>query len=357
LGLGNGTFGTHRRVFIGVVRSEPFSVAVGEFDGDGFEDLAMANIESNDVSVLWGLGDGNFSAQSRFAAGFRPVSVAAGDFNGDDFQDLAVANLGSHNVSVLLNQSAPSNQPPVAVAGPDARIECTSPAGSTAMLDGSASADSDSTPGTNDDIVSFEWFENLGLASEVLLGAGETFAVTLFLGAHVITLRTTDRSGATATDDVVITVADTIPPTLALVLTPALLWPPNHRMVEVVASVVAGDLCGAARVVLGSISSSEPDDADETGDGATLDDIQLATAGQADFTFQLRAERAGGGRGRIYTVTYLASDPTGNVSAASSEVVVPHDQAGLTEPLLIGIDQSRAGASLGARFPGRTSTT
>jgi hypothetical protein len=211
------------------------------------------------------------------------------------------------------------------------------------MLDGSNSEDADSTPGTNDDIVLFDWFENFGLPSELFLGSGETLAVTVSLGMHVVTLRVTDRAGATATDDLVITVADTTQPSLTLDVSPALLWPPNHRMVDVTAVAVSGDLCGGVSVVLESISSSEPDDAPGTGDGSTQGDIQGAATGEADFAFQLRAERDTSGGGRVYTVTYLAADQSGNVRAASSEIVVPHDVAGLTEPLVITIDESSAG--------------
>ena len=57
---------------------------------------------SNNVSILLGDGAGNFSAPTNFGAGSSPNSVAVGDFNGDGKQDLAVANGGSNNVSILL---------------------------------------------------------------------------------------------------------------------------------------------------------------------------------------------------------------------------------------------------------------
>src|SRR2546426_980193 len=80
----------------------PDSVAVGDFNGDGKLDLAVANRGSNDVSVLLGNGDGTFQAALTFAAGSGPSSVAVGDFNGDGKLDLAVASRGSSLVSVLL---------------------------------------------------------------------------------------------------------------------------------------------------------------------------------------------------------------------------------------------------------------
>ena len=82
--------------------SFPVSVAVGDFDGNEIPDLAVANISSDDVSVLLGFGDGTFAAEQRFAAGDRPFSVAVGDFDGNGTPDLAVANFSSDAVSVLL---------------------------------------------------------------------------------------------------------------------------------------------------------------------------------------------------------------------------------------------------------------
>src|SRR5262249_24953246 len=74
------------------VGSYPRSVAVGDFNGDGTPDLAVANYYSNNVSVLLGNGDGSFQPARNFAAGTRPDSVAVADLNGDGIPDLAVAN-------------------------------------------------------------------------------------------------------------------------------------------------------------------------------------------------------------------------------------------------------------------------
>jgi hypothetical protein len=99
LGNGDGTFGTGVSVGVG---SYPAAVAVGDFNGDGIPDLAVANrLVQGTVSVLLGNGDGSFRFLGSFATGGYPSSIAVGDFNGDGIQDLAVANFYSENVSVL----------------------------------------------------------------------------------------------------------------------------------------------------------------------------------------------------------------------------------------------------------------
>ena len=94
--------------------SLPASVAVGDFNGDTRPDLAVANQNSDNVSVLLGNGAGGFLAATNFPAGDEATSVALGDFNRDTKQDLAVANTGSNNVSSLLGNgsggfSSPTN--------------------------------------------------------------------------------------------------------------------------------------------------------------------------------------------------------------------------------------------------------
>jgi hypothetical protein len=94
--------------------TSPVSVAAGDFNGGGDPDLAVANADSNNVSVLLGGPGGSFGAPTSFAAGLRPSSVAVGDFNGDGKPDLAVANVNSNNVSVLVNSTV-TNRAPAAV--------------------------------------------------------------------------------------------------------------------------------------------------------------------------------------------------------------------------------------------------
>ena len=84
----------------------PYSVVVGDFNGDGKQDLAVANSVSDNVSISLGDGTGHFSVPRNFGAGDTPRSVSVGDFNGDGKQDLATANFGSDNVSILLGDGA-----------------------------------------------------------------------------------------------------------------------------------------------------------------------------------------------------------------------------------------------------------
>src|SRR5258705_12858007 len=80
----------------------PYASAVGDFNGDGKQDLAVTNVSTNSVSILLGNGNGTFGAPATFPVGNTPSSIAVSDFNGDGKQDLAVANLGSNFVGIFL---------------------------------------------------------------------------------------------------------------------------------------------------------------------------------------------------------------------------------------------------------------
>ncbi len=84
-------------------RRGPSSIFSADLDGDGYNDLAVANENSSDVSVLLNNGDGTFAPKVDYGAGRRPLSIFSADLDEDGDNDLAVANTGSNNVSVLLN--------------------------------------------------------------------------------------------------------------------------------------------------------------------------------------------------------------------------------------------------------------
>ena len=112
LGNGSGNF-TQPATSPEAVGTLPQSVAVGNFNGDSFADLAVANSGSDNVTILLGDGSGNFTqpATSPEAVGVCPDSVAVGDFNGDSFADLAVANATSNNVTILLGDGSGNFSP------------------------------------------------------------------------------------------------------------------------------------------------------------------------------------------------------------------------------------------------------
>jgi len=85
----NNMFSTIPNITVG---TNPLAVAVGDFNGDGIPDLAVANSGSNSVSVLIGNGDGSYWPAANFNVGTYPAAIAAGDFNHDGHLDLAVVN-------------------------------------------------------------------------------------------------------------------------------------------------------------------------------------------------------------------------------------------------------------------------
>jgi hypothetical protein len=127
LGNGDGTFQPARNVNVGF---RPWSVAVGDFDGDGIPDLAVTHAtqflpSENTVTILLGNGDGTFRSAGDYQVGADPYSIAVADFRNNGTLDLVTANGGGDtgSVSVLLGNGDGTFQNAVSLPGLPAFFE------------------------------------------------------------------------------------------------------------------------------------------------------------------------------------------------------------------------------------------
>jgi len=364
LGSGSGLGTSPGWTAQGPAAGSNFGISVSggaDVNGDGFSDIlvgasSVSHGEYNEgqVVVFYGSAAGpaaspGWAAESNQGAANFGLTVAfAGDVNGDTLDDILIGTQDYHDGfmqdggAFLYEGSPTGNLPPHAHAGQYAVRECGGPSGAMVTLDGGSSSDLNSTPGTNNDIVAFRWYEGYGTPAQSLLGVGATLDVALALGTHAVTLEVVDTAGASSTDTAQVKVVDTVPPVLSASVSPAVLWPPNHRQVAVRATVTAVDACGGATVALVSVTSSEPDDAPGLADGVTTGDITGAD-GTSGLSFKLRAERAQDGAGRVYTAVYAAMDGSGNVATAAATVTVPLLRNGVDEPLMVGVAETPSG--------------
>ncbi len=143
---------------------------------------------------------------------------------------------------------------------------------------------------------------------------------TLPLGTHKITVTVDDGRGGTASDTTLVTVHDTMRPTIKSMRSSSnVLWPPNHRMVPVTLFPSVSDTCHAARSCsISGVSSNEL--VNGVGDGDTEPDWEIT----GDLTVNLRAERSGKRSGRVYTIMVECADESGNSAMKTMTVTVPH---------------------------------
>ncbi len=211
-----------------------------------------------------------------------------------------------HNESVASNQA--DNLPPV--------ITC--PADVTLATNGSCSI---TIPDYTGNTVTDGLANNPSVTVTQSPASGTIAAGT---GSTTITLTATDKSGSTGSCSFIITRIDNTPPVISNAsANPSVIWAPNHKMKVVNVSYDATDNCGAVTTTL-SITSNEPETGLNAGDQGP--DMEVVS----NTKVKLRAERAGGGNGRIYTITITATDASGNTATQNVIVQVPHDRSDVT---------------------------
>ncbi len=259
---------------------------------------ASYDIESDALTYAW-----NWMEQS--AVGATPqITVEAGVYSVGLVVNDGIEDSLTDNMSI----TAVDQTPPVITTPSDIIAECVVPSGQQVYIGMATVTDN-------------------CCAGDVAASGPALFP----LGESLVTWTSEDCNGNIGTATQTVTVSDTTPPALTLDVSPTILWPPNHKMVEVFPVSTASDVCCGADVTvqLLSVTMSEGDGEDtfdplydtDPVSGLIGDDIQII-----DGRIYLRAERSGKSDGRTYTITYSTTDCNGNVSIASSAVEVPHDQ-------------------------------
>src|SRR6185503_8913090 len=190
LGLGDGSFAPQPPLAVGLA---PRSVTVGDFNGDGRQDLAVLKVcapdsqcATGEIRVLIGAGDGTFALSAVYPAAVEPISIVSADFDGDGHPDLIVGSTYSyypatnHELSLLLGNG-------------DGTFRAEIPAGQPGGGSGSIAAGDFNADGRPDLAVS----RHFGSSITIFIGNGDgTFLESdLTSGRHPFGIEVGDWNG------------------------------------------------------------------------------------------------------------------------------------------------------------------
>lgn len=324
-------------------------ITVGDFNADGKLDLAVPKVGSANVSILLGDGTGRFSELpgAAIARGVVHYAISAEDFDRDGAPDIVVGNFEEMNVSILLNTRAAlttdlsltktASPNPVTTGANLTYTVRVANSGSLAATgvevrdDLPASTIFVSCSATNGGIC--QGTGNQRRVTFNSLSPGVTATITLITrvncqvanGSEInntatVSSTTPDSNPNNNSAAVAVTALNPPPVITGLNVDKAVLWPANHKMVDVTVNYTVTDNCAPPPVCTLSVTSNEP--VNGTGDGDTAPDWEIVDAHHV----RLRAERSGNGNGRIYTVTVTCTDSGGRSSSQTTLVSVPKNK-------------------------------
>jgi hypothetical protein len=299
----------------GSVTSHGFNLIGNTNDGSGFVGSDLINVDPQ-----LGPLHNNGGPTETMATSPSSPALEHGDlgFNANGFEPpMTTDQRGSPRIAggrldIGAYENSSVNQPPVITQMTDPQtIECSSPIGTSATVSVSV-ADADGNQ------LTIQWIVNGQVVqTDVIPGQPPTtkgsvsYTGTYPLGTTTVMASVSDGK-STVTRSTTVTIRDSSPPVIkAISANPNILWPPNHQMIPVTVTVTAtdgGDPNPISRII--SVTSNE---------GGTGQQYQMT----GDLTVDLRAERNGGGNGRIYTITVRCTDMSNNSSTRTVTVKVP----------------------------------